>query len=68
MVEARRQRCERCRREQPPWAMTKCPICSSRICQKCGHFAYGRYFCSTRCAGEFFTGDGDDEDLPHEES
>jgi len=42
----------------------KCSICGHLACQKCATFAYGRYFCSKRCADYFFHDEGlDDEDV-----
>ncbi len=44
------------------WASKVCPICARTVCVKCGHTAYGRTFCSARCAEFFFHGDGDEDD------
>ena len=54
--------CEACRKELPAWALSKCPICGHLTCHKCARQAYGREFCSDRCAHYFFRADGDDED------
>ncbi len=50
--------CDLCAKERPTWALTKCPICGHAICQKCATSAYGRYFCSKRCAEFFFHDEG----------
>jgi hypothetical protein len=41
--------------------LRKCPICFKYVCEECGFFFAGRYFCSKGCADEFFWG-GSDED------
>jgi hypothetical protein len=35
-------------------------ICRSLFCQECAVRDYGRQFCSLRCRGFFFYGDGDE--------
>ena len=37
-----------------------CLICRSLFCQSCAVLDYGRQFCSMRCRGFFFYGDGDE--------
>jgi len=50
--------CDVCAKERPTWALTKCSICGQMTCQRCATFAYGRYFCSKRCAQFFFHDEG----------
>jgi hypothetical protein len=52
--------CDSCGTEQPIWDLTKCHMCGKTVCRKCASFAYGRYFCSIRCAQYFFHGEGDE--------
>ena len=40
--------------------LNKCPICFKLSCDECGHHAYGRIFCTRRCAEEFFFGEDDE--------
>lgn len=58
--------CENCHKEQPTWALTKCHICGHVSCFKCAAFAYGRFFCSKRCAQYFFHAEGEEDDEPNE--
>ena len=47
------------------WELVKCHICGHLSCRACATFAYGRYFCSSRCAQYFFHGESDgDEEKP----
>ncbi len=55
-------RCDSCGKEQPAWAVTKCPMCGKYTCTQCGRRLHGRQFCSLRCADFFFRGNGDDEE------
>lgn|GEM_PF-808235 len=54
-------RCEVCGREASAWALVACPICAKVVCRKCGHYDFGRTFCSRECAILFFHGDDEDE-------
>ena len=54
--------CDLCGKERPSWALMRCSICGQMACQKCATFAYGRYFCSKRCADYFFHDEGLAED------
>jgi hypothetical protein len=54
-------KCDTCGEDQPVWELTKCSMCGKITCRKCATFAYGRYFCSSRCAQYFFHGEGEDE-------
>ena len=56
--------CDKCGNEQPTWAVTKCHICGQHACHKCATFAYGRYFCSSRCAMFFFHAEGEEDEQP----
>ncbi len=53
--------CDTCGAEKPVWELTKCHMCGKTTCHTCASFAYGRYFCSSRCAQYFFHGEGDGE-------
>lgn len=66
MPELRGLECSRCGRRAPSVVINSCPMCFTVVCLKCAHFAYGRYFCSSRCAQYFFHGDAEDEDDPGE--
>lgn len=55
-------RCAACEKEQPAWALKACPMCGRVVCVKCAVFEYGRTFCSSGCAAQFFYGDGDDSE------
>jgi hypothetical protein len=57
-------RCQACGKEFSVWALCNCPMCAKTVCGKCGFHAYGRTFCSSRCAALFFHGDDEDGDLP----
>ena len=51
--------CVTCQKTEVEIRMHKCPICFKPICEDCGHREYGRAFCSSRCAFQFFFGDDD---------
>ncbi len=51
--------CVTCQKTEVEIRMHKCPICFKPICQDCGHREYGRAFCSSRRAYQFFFGDDD---------
>jgi endogenous inhibitor of DNA gyrase (YacG/DUF329 family) len=53
--------CVTCQKDEQEVTLSKCPICFKSVCQDCGRHAYGRMFCSQRCANLFFFGDDDDE-------
>ena len=42
-------------------------MCGTPVCQRCATFAYGRYFCSTRCGVFFYHGDSDEAQSESEE-
>jgi hypothetical protein len=54
-----RRKCPLCNLEVPESELQECFICHEVFCQFCGMHDYGRTFCSTRCRGFFFWGDGD---------
>ena len=40
--------------------LNKCPICFKWVCDNCANRAFGRSFCSKRCADLFFFEDEDE--------
>jgi hypothetical protein len=53
--------CLVCEKDDQEVSLHKCPICFKLVCSNCSNHAYGRHFCTKRCADQFFFGD-DDED------
>jgi hypothetical protein len=49
--------CATCHKDEREVRIHKCPICFKPICDDCGRREYGRVFCSSRCADQFFFGD-----------
>ena len=54
-------RCPLCGLEVPESELQECFICHAVNCQYCALSDYGRTFCSERCRGFFFWGDGDND-------
>lgn len=52
--------CVICNKDEVEARLHKCPICFRWVCDDCGKRDYGRTFCSSRCADQFFFGDDDD--------
>ncbi|HET7746460.1 MAG TPA: hypothetical protein VFM29_04110 [Vicinamibacteria bacterium] len=52
--------CSTCQMSDQDRRLHKCPICFKLSCDECGHHAYGRIFCTRRCAEEFFFGEDDE--------
>ena len=52
--------CEACQKDEVETILYKCPTCFKWTCDGCGRRAYGRVFCSKRCADQFFFGDEDE--------
>jgi hypothetical protein len=52
--------CTICQKSELEIRLHKCPICFKWICEECSRRDYGRYFCSQRCADQFFFGDDED--------
>jgi hypothetical protein len=52
--------CPQCGLPYGEGELRACVICRSLFCQDCAVFDYGRQFCSLRCRGFFFYGDGDE--------
>jgi hypothetical protein len=52
--------CVTCQKDEREVTLSKCPICFKLICVECAQHAYGRTFCSQRCANLFFFGDDED--------
>jgi hypothetical protein len=53
--------CPQCGVRVPESEMLSCEICSNPICEFCARPDFGRSFCSVRCRGFFFWGDGDED-------
>ena len=49
--------CLTCHKDETEVRLHKCPICFRTSCEDCGRREYGRIFCSSRCADQFFFGD-----------
>jgi len=56
------KKCPLCGLEVPESELQECFICHAGFCQYCGTQDYGRTFCSARCRGFFFWGDGDNDE------
>ena len=56
------KKCPMCGLEVPESEMQECFICHAVFCQYCAMHDYGRTFCSARCRGFFFWGDGDNDE------
>jgi hypothetical protein len=54
--------CPVCGLEVPAHDLQECTICRSVCCEYCVIFDFGRSFCSSRCRGFFFWGDGDQDE------
>ena len=59
-LEDPRMNCVGCAKEDQEVELFKCPICFKSACDSCANRAFGRVFCSKRCADLFFFGDDDD--------
>jgi hypothetical protein len=59
-AEDRGMNCAGCQKDEEEETLYKCPICFKLACDNCANRAYGRVFCSKRCADQFFFGDDDD--------
>jgi len=51
--------CSLCGLQVPETELQECFVCHALFCQYCALHAYGRTFCSKRCRGFFFWGDGE---------
>jgi hypothetical protein len=49
--------CTICHKSDLETRLHKCPICFKWVCEDCSRRDYGRFFCSQRCADQFFFGD-----------
>ena len=54
------ERCPLCGQPVAEGDLQACIICRSLFCQECAVLDYGRQFCTLRCRGFFFYGDGDE--------
>ena len=52
--------CAGCQVSDEESGLHKCPICFKWTCENCANRAFGRIFCSKRCADQFFFGDDDE--------
>jgi len=52
--------CLGCQKDEQEVSLQKCPICFKWVCEECASRAYGRAFCSRRCADNFFFGDDEE--------
>jgi hypothetical protein len=52
--------CVGCAKDEQEVELYKCPICFKSACDSCANRAFGRVFCSRRCADLFFFGDDED--------
>jgi len=53
--------CTSCSANDVDKHLEKCPICFKWVCEGCETHAFGRHFCSKKCADVFFYGDDEDE-------
>jgi hypothetical protein len=54
--------CPLCGLKVPESELETCAICSEQYCEYCAKLDFGRTFCSARCRGFFFWGDGDQDE------
>jgi hypothetical protein len=54
--------CPKCGLKVSESELQSCAICHSVLCQYCAVNDFGRSFCSNRCKGFFFWGDGEQDD------
>ena len=52
-------KCPLCGVQVAESAIQVCFICKEQCCEFCARLDFGRTFCSTRCRGFFFWGDGE---------
>jgi hypothetical protein len=55
-------KCPLCGLEVPETELETCFICAQQYCEYCAKLDFGRTFCSTRCRGFFFWGDGEQDE------
>ncbi|HEV7501034.1 MAG TPA: hypothetical protein VGQ33_13565 [Vicinamibacteria bacterium] len=53
--------CVTCNASDVDKHLEKCPICFKWVCEACETHAFGRHFCTKKCADVFFYGDDDDD-------
>ena len=54
--------CPLCGLPVPESQLETCAICHAHYCEYCAKFDFGRSFCSARCRGFFFWGDGEQDE------
>ena len=54
--------CPLCGLNVPESELQTCFICKQQYCEYCAKLDFGRTFCSVRCRGFFFWGDGDQDE------
>ena len=55
-------KCPLCGLRVPESQLETCFICKERYCEYCSKLDFGRTFCSARCRGFFFWGDGEQDE------
>ena len=60
--EEKRAPCQLCGLQVPESELQTCFICHEKYCEYCAKLDFGRTFCSNRCRGFFFWGDGDQDE------
>ena len=54
--------CTLCGLKVPETELQTCFVCKEQCCEYCAKLDFGRTFCSARCRGFFFWGDGDQDE------
>ena len=54
--------CPQCGVRVAESGVQSCAICGNPICEFCAKLDYGQSFCSVRCRGFFFWGDGEEDE------
>ena len=54
--------CPLCGVQVPEVELQTCFICGEQYCEYCSKLDFGRTFCSARCRGFFFWGDGEQDE------
>jgi hypothetical protein len=62
LPEEKRVPCTLCGLEVPENELQTCIVCKQQYCEYCAKLDFGRTFCSVRCRGFFFWGDGEQDE------
>jgi hypothetical protein len=54
--------CPLCGVNVPEEELQACFVCGEQYCEYCAKLDFGRTFCSPRCRGFFFWGDGEQDE------